>query len=88
MWLLPWPLPAPQRVRLPSGRHRIPWYLDAQETARLSDLLTGLIEGVDRQLVLPWSAVQALATRRADVELTFGAPGRAPRGAPSARAPL
>ncbi|HSN97710.1 MAG TPA: hypothetical protein VLS89_05405, partial [Candidatus Nanopelagicales bacterium] len=64
MWILPLPLPADARVRLPPGRHRFPWYHTTAETERLAQLLAGLLEGVDRHLIVPWSTARSLADAR------------------------
>ncbi len=61
MWLLRLPVASDQRVHLPPGRHLFPWHFEREETSRLAELLTGLLAGVNRHLIVPLTTVDALA---------------------------
>ncbi|MBK8252385.1 MAG: hypothetical protein IPK82_06915 [Polyangiaceae bacterium] len=56
MWLHPWPVANSERAFLPPGDYLIPWYLSPSEIGRLAELLGGFLIGVERAVILPYTA--------------------------------
>ncbi len=68
MWLLRLPLSAEKRFSLPHGRHFVPWYFTNNQVSRLAWILAGVLEGVERHLILPFPAVRPFLESASSVE--------------------